>query len=65
MNTKPIQITVRKASLTKVNLIQVAKELKPPILQVTRSFHGGASKTCPRQGTGQEKTTAYSATLVT
>ena len=32
MNPKLILRTIRKASFTKVNLIQVAKELKPHIL---------------------------------
>lgn len=47
MDTKSTQVAVRKVSLTKVNLIQVAKELKPPISVITHTFQNSASKLCP------------------
>lgn len=47
MDTKSIQVTVRKVSLTKVNLIQVAKELKPPISIIKHSFQNSASNPHP------------------
>lgn len=47
MDTKSTQVAVRKVSLTKVNLIQVAKELKLLISIITDTFQNSASKPCP------------------
>lgn len=44
MSTKPIKTKVRKASLTKVNLIPVVKALMPPMVITKRHTAGSKAE---------------------